>query len=311
MGQKMKSPKQLLIDMKNRLILYLIGLILMISCNQTGNNDFKKGIAHHSLLRNEINSGIKKEYCGIKNSEISETKLNRKLVLQGEIEGINTYYTELLKDKLFLYEPGQNTISVFLITHGRGIIKQGDRHFEVNDVNLFVPSVIEEASILAENGNLGMLEIIITLTENELRFVKQQQNIFPYFVDYTKCKQYKEAIKSEKTISRMILPENMVPRFCMGSVETSGPDKVGEHAHPMLEQLFFGLANNNCVVTADGIKATFEENTLLHIPLGSNHGVTVEEGKILNYIWMDHFRSQEDMVYIKENHIMKEDSLNK
>ena len=74
----------------------------------------------------------------------------------------------------------------------------------------------------------------------------------------------------------------------------------------MLEQLFFGLKMNDCTVTADGIEATFKENTLLHIPLGSRHGVVVKEGNMLNYIWMDLFRSQEDMGYIKENHIMKD-----
>ena len=104
----------------------------------------------------------------------------------------------------------------------------------------------------------------------------------------------------------MILPEDIIPRFCMGSVETSGPDNVGAHSHAMLEQLFYGLKMNNCIVKADEIKATFKENYLLHIPLGSRHEVVVEEGKVLNYIWMDLFRSQEDMGYIKENHIMKD-----
>jgi hypothetical protein len=250
---------------------------------------------------------IKKEYCVIKDSEISKEKLNRKLVLQGEINGINTCYLELFRSCPFLYKPGQNSASVFLITHGRGIIKQGDKQFEVSGVNLFVPSAIEEASISSDSGKLAMLEIIVRLSESELQAFKQQQNELPYFVDYTKCRQYKEAIKSEKTISRMILPENIVPRFCIGSVETSGPDEVGAHSHPMLEQLFFGLNNNSCIVKADDTETPFGENTLLHIPLGSMHSVIVKEGRILNYIWMDLFRSQDDMGYIKKNHIMKEE----
>jgi hypothetical protein len=103
----------------------------------------------------------------------------------------------------------------------------------------------------------------------------------------------------------MILPENIIPRFCIGSVETSGPDEVGAHSHPMLEQLFLGLKKNNCVVIADEMETPFEENILLHIPLGSTHKAIVEEGKILNYVWMDLFRSQEDMNYIRDTHIMK------
>ncbi len=247
---------------------------------------------------------IKKEYCGISDSEISKNKINRKSVLQGEISGINTYYLELYKGSPYLIKPEQNSASLYLITHGKGIIKQGARQFEVNGLNLFVPSIEEGAAILADTGDFGMLEIVIRLTSSEYQLLKQ--NKLPYFVDYTQCRQYREAIKSEKTISRMILPEDIIPRFCMGSVETSGPDKVGAHSHPMLEQLFYGLKSNDCIVEADGIKTAFEDNIMLHIPLGSRHGVYVEEGKLLNYIWMDLFRSQEDMGYIKENHIMKD-----
>jgi hypothetical protein len=166
--------------------------------------------------------------------------------------------------------------------------------------------VQKKASIKAGNGSLGLLEITIMLNEKEFDSVRLQTGKLPYFVDYTKCAEYKESIKSPKTTSRTILPENIIPRFCLGSVETTGPDTVGAHAHPMLEQLFFGLPHNDCVVKADEAVTTFKENTLLHIPLGSTHGVTVEEGRILYYIWMDLFRSQDDMSYIRENHITKD-----
>jgi hypothetical protein len=129
----------------------------------------------------------------------------------------------------------------------------------------------------------------------------------PYFTTWSKCKKYKEAIKSAKTINRMLLPENIVPRFCLGSVETAGPDKVGTHAHPMLEQLFFGLKMNDCIVTADEEKTSFRENDLLHIPLGSEHGVLVNNGKKLCYIWIDFFHNREGMQYIAENHSIEED----
>jgi len=319
-GQQMLEPfsdkKPLLVTVANECISYIPtdeervrgGYEPSVSVVAPGSPDTLIQSAHKFLARIYGKSmEIKKEYCGTSDSEISEKKINRKHVLQGEIDGIDTYYIELFKDNPYLIKPGQNSISLYLITHGRGIIKQGVRQFEVNGLNLFVPSILEEASVLANNSDFGMLEIVIKLTETEYQLLKQQQDKLPYFVDYTQCRQYKEAIKSEKTISRMILPENIIPRLCIGSVETSGPDKVGAHSHPMLEQLFYGLKMNNCVVRADGIETTFKENTLLHIPLGSRHGVVVEEGKILNYIWMDLFRSQEDMGYIRDNHIMKDE----
>jgi len=95
-----------------------------------------------------------------------------------------------------------------------------------------------------------------------------------------------------------------VPRLCIGSVETSGPDEVATHTHPMLDQLFFGLPGNDCMVMADNAESRFLENDLLHIPLGSMHGVSVEAGKHLHYIWIDLFHSEEEMGYMKDTHII-------
>lgn len=102
------------------------------------------------------------------------------------------------------------------------------------------------------------------------------------------------------------MPEEIVPRLCIGSVMTSGPDKVAAHTHPMLEQLFFGLQGNDIEVFADEAKRRFIEGDLLHIPLGSMHGATVEAGKELHYIWIDLFNSMADMDYIKKHHIEEE-----
>ncbi|MFT3705191.1 MAG: cupin domain-containing protein [Agriterribacter sp.] len=227
-------------------------------------------------------------------------------ILPNEIEEIETYFTRLRPKESFKYKVRPDCVSIFLMTNGKAFIQQGATAFNATGLNLFVPSR-NEAMIVADKEGLSMLEIVVRLTSEEMKTFEKQTQVLPYFVDYTKCRQYREAIKSEKTISRMILPENIVPRFCMGSVQTTGIDEVGEHKHPILEQLFYGLSGNDCVVSADSVKTDFRENELLHIPLGSKHGVKVEQGKILNYIWMDHFRSADDMRYIKDNHIMKDE----
>ena len=174
----------------------------------------------------------------------------------------------------------------------------------VHEIALFVPAPNEMVIVSADKTELDVLEIEIALSEKEYADFKNQNENSRYYKVYSKCKKYKEAIKSKKTTSRMLLPENRVPRFCVGSVETYGPDEVGKHKHPMLEQLFFGLEKNDCVVTADDQETEFKEYMLLHIPLGSEHGVKVEAGKNIHYIWMDLFRSQKEMKYITESHIM-------
>lgn len=120
-----------------------------------------------------------------------------------------------------------------------------------------------------------------------------------YFRKFTDCEPYKEAIKSPKTTSRTVLPAQYIPRVAMGTVDTTGPDEVGAHRHPMLDQLFLALATNDAIVTADEAQARFTEFSLLHIPLGSLHGVKVESGKKLYYMWMDFFTTKEGEEWLK------------
>ena len=96
-----------------------------------------------------------------------------------------------------------------------------------------------------------------------------------------------------------ILPNKYIPRIAMGTVQTKGPDRVGFHEHPMLEQLFLGLTDNNTIVYADEAQIDFPEYSVLHIPLGSSHSVSVEENEVMYYVWMDFFRDKDGEEWLK------------
>jgi len=89
----------------------------------------------------------------------------------------------------------------------------------------------------------------------------------------------------------------------MGTVQTIGPDKVAAHKHPMLEQLFLGLSKNNCIVYADDDKVNFPEHSILHIPLGSSHSVSVEKDDIMYYVWMDFFLDKKGEQWLKTHKV--------
>jgi len=89
----------------------------------------------------------------------------------------------------------------------------------------------------------------------------------------------------------------------MGTVQTKGPDEVAAHKHPMLEQLFLGLSDNSCVVYADDASVEFPEHSLLHIPLGSSHSVSVKKDKILYYVWMDFFLDKQGEEWLQTHKV--------
>jgi len=127
-----------------------------------------------------------------------------------------------------------------------------------------------------------------------------------YYAKFSDCQSYTEPIKSPNTISRTILPNKIIPRIAMGTVQTIGPDKVGAHEHPMLEQLFLGLSKNNCIVYADAAQINFLQHSVLHIPLGSTHSVSVEKDEVLYYVWMDFFLDKKGEEWLK-THIVNEE----
>jgi hypothetical protein len=224
--------------------------------------------------------------------------LTRVALLPGAIDGVETNYYIQGAASRHAVAPRPGKAQVFLFIAGAGKARAGDKAYGVSEMAALWapcdPPVIESAS-----APLEYLEVLVDLRDQE---AARLQGAEPFFVRYSECEAYAEAIKSPRTVSRTIVPAETVPRFCMGSVESVGPDEVGAHAHLMLEQLFFGLPGNRCVVSADDAVVTLEARALLHVPRGSWHGVGVREGHRMHYIWMDFFTSEQDMAYIREQH---------
>ena len=103
-------------------------------------------------------------------------------------------------------------------------------------------------------------------------------------------------------MERELVRQRIVPGFCMGSVESFGYDKVAQHPHPMLDQFFFSFPENEVEVLIDDFRIPMGGDTLLHIPLGSNHGVEVREGRHMHYIWIDFFLGQEGLDRLDGSH---------
>lgn len=141
--------------------------------------------------------------------------------------------------------------------------------------------------------NADILEIRWNMNAADKEEIKNGDTVYPVTGKYTDALQYRDPFKSEKTISRAILPQRTVPRFAMGTVETYGDDLIGQHAHPLLDQYFFGFPENDVDLLIDDITYPMGGNSLIHIPLGSNHGVSVKGKQVAHYLWIDFIQDPE------------------
>ena len=229
--------------------------------------------------------------------QIAETKIDHKAYLGPIEQTIN-----LTKDH----------INMFIFLSGKGTIQADTITQSLSPESIAIPmNGINSVKFKVDKGQaLHFIQFTKKLSEEDKKDLKsfpeenKHQLFFTRFID---CEPYTEKIKSPNTTSRTVLPADIVPRVSLGTVEAMGPDEVGAHKHPMLDQLFLGLTNNDITVFADNNSVQLKEFALLHIPLGSSHWVKVEENKKMNYLWMDFFLTREGQEWLKTHKPMNSD----
>ncbi len=197
--------------------------------------------------------------------------------------------------------PGFDDIFIFL--KGTGNLIAEDTSFAIVPESIGLPLSVPTVTLEVSEGNtLHYVHIQKKLSAQDqidLKRYPTENRHTIYFRSFEECTAYTEKIKSPNTVSRTVLPKDHIPRVAQGTVVTMGPDAVGAHEHPMLDQLFLGLGQNDVTVFADDKSIAFKEFEILHIPIGASHWVTVDEGKIMNYQWMDFFLTKKGEEWLK------------
>lgn len=231
-----------------------------------------------------------------------------KLILENEIRGVDVELIALRGAEAKIDRSKDGCKTVYLFFKGKGNVMAADTNYAIVPETILLPNSLKEIRVkTAADDTLCYMKISSQLSEQDLLDIKD----FPtentqkvYYKKFTDCEAYTEAIKSPNTVSRTILPNKYIPRMAMGTVQTKGPDRVAPHEHAMLEQLFLGLSDNHTMVYADEAKINFPEYSILHIPLGSSHSVSVEENEVMYYVWMDFFMDKKGEDWLNTHKMM-------
>ncbi|MBI4894038.1 MAG: cupin domain-containing protein [Acidobacteria bacterium] len=233
---------------------------------------------------------------------VAAGKVEVRAVLPGAIQEVTTDVVTMAGPVVFREAAKKDAEVVWLFVDGKGTLKTRAQSFEVTEETIARAPLGWAWEIKVPQGStlvaLRVKHAVSAADRDELKkFAKNSAG--PHVMKFSECPKYGEAIKSKKTVSRTLLPENYVMRVAMGTVETAGPDVVGRHRHPMLEQLFLGLKGNDITVLADADSANLTPLSILHIPSASMHGAEVTAGRKLHYVWMDFFATKEGQEWLK------------
>ena len=201
-------------------------------------------------------------------------------ILKNEVEKAKVYFNKLKSDTRTFIDESNENITILFLNEGSASFKSNDKTFEYKEKAVFVSLPTSKVEISAKS-DCQIIEIKWPI------LASLNKDNFPYTKAYLEAEHYRDASKSDKTISRMIIPNTIIPGFSLGSVQTTGIDGIGQHCHPTQDQIFFSFDNNDINLLINDDIATLESNTFVHIPLASNHGVKVEKGKAAHYLWVD------------------------
>lgn len=230
----------------------------------------------------------------------SETQ--SKQLLTGEIEGANTYYHSVATGEELKLTAKPLCYHVLFMTDGKARLYSNGVWILLTSRTLYAAGLGEGVTIKADECS-QFFEIEMIANGDDLKKAERYKTEFPIVQKYSECEQYWDASKTQKTINRIILEQENIPRLAMGSVESIGPDAVTPNNHPTVDQLFFTFSENETELIINNEKMNLGGNILLHIPLGADHGSDVAVGKHMHYIWCDFLLEDECVEYLRDEHI--------
>lgn len=205
---------------------------------------------------------------------------------KGEIPGARPVHHTIPAGQTLKFAGNCGYYHILILIQGKASFTTAGRT-DVYDTRLtYVPASDADLTIVAET-DVQILEIQWDIFPEDSEMLAEYRTEFPVRVPYQDSIQYVDRNKSPKTISRMMIPQRVIPRFSLGSVESYGYDLVKPHSHPMLDQFFFSFPENDMDVLIDGEHIPMGGNMILHIPLGADHGVEVTGDRHMHYMWID------------------------
>ncbi|MDR1933481.1 MAG: hypothetical protein LBQ57_11760 [Spirochaetales bacterium] len=233
--------------------------------------------------------------------DMKESARSSVSMLAGEIPGASVFHHTVPAGGEIRFPEDPAFLRVLFLCGGGAVFSSGNQSRAYNEKAVFIASPKSGVDVTFQDDS-HLLEIQWILTDADWKEIQNGAAAFPLTIRYRDAVQYRDPFKSEKTISRAIVPHRILPRFAMGSVETYAEDLIGKHEHPLLDQFFFSFPENDMDLLLDDLVYPMTGNALVHIPLGCDHGVSVTGSQCAHYLWIDFISGEDGLAYLDSVH---------
>lgn len=223
-------------------------------------------------------------------------------LLHGEIADVYPYHHIIAPGEKINLKGDEKVYHILFLIEGAASVSTASGTYFMDEKGMFVDESGLDVEICSGVG-ARFFEIEKHMTDTDLETKKKYTSTFPILQIYSKCEQYTDFSKTPKTINRIVLEQENIPRFAMGSVESVGEDHVTPNAHPEIDQFFFTFPENDTELIINDETMNLLGDTLLHIPLGADHGTNLAEDKKMHYLWIDCLVDEKYAEILKEDHV--------
>lgn len=202
-------------------------------------------------------------------------------------------------EKTFAAYSAADKMQIFTFTGGNGVVQAGKRIFIIDEQSVFIPDFDrDEIKLIAGDADLKFIHIVGPMNDTDRRQMNNCQYVLPRFVKFSQAIQYTERFTQEsgaKVKQHSIIAGRHLGRYTMGWVIGSGPDFVGQHVHPSLDQWYFMLEGADFTYDAGDKSVAVREGDVSFTPYGTSHGSTCSEDGFINYLWFELNRAWDEI----------------
>ena len=190
-------------------------------------------------------------------------------------------------------------MQLLFFTSRNGILQYGNRIFSIDEQAVFIPDFDRESiTVLGGEKGLSFIRIIGPMTDIDHRQMENCQYVLPRFVKLSDSVEYTERFTQEsgsKVVSHSIIAGRHLGRYTMGWNIGAGPDFIGQHTHPTLEQWYFMIDGSEFTYLAGDNAIPVREGDVSFTPHGTSHGSECNEDGYINYVWFELNRAWEEI----------------
>lgn len=185
----------------------------------------------------------------------------------------------------------EDKMQIFAFVGGNGMVQPGKNIFTIDEKSVFIPDFDRERIVVtAGDRDLEFIHIIGPMNETDRRQMEHCQYVLPRFVKFSQVIQYTERFTQEsgaKVKQHSVIAGRHLGRYTMGWVIGKGPDFVGQHTHPTLEQWYFMLDGADFTYDAGETSVDVAAGDVSFTPHGTSHGSTCRDDGFIHYIWFE------------------------